>query len=79
MDKYIEQHSISCYRSDSHWVMRPEAFLDMAQQIAVKGAQQLSFNDEALKALGCVWVLARDSAGLISCVTTASSVMERKL
>ena len=59
MEKYIEQHRIACYRSDSHWEMRPESFLDMAQQIAVKGAQLLSFNDEALKALGCVWVLAR--------------------
>ena len=52
MEKYIEQHRIACYRSDSHWEMRPESFLDMAQQIAVKGAQLLSFNDEALNALG---------------------------
>lgn len=59
MGKYTQDDIITCYRSDSHSKMRPEAFLDMAQQMAVKGAQLLSFNDDALLRLGCVWVLAR--------------------
>ena len=62
MEKYSENDIISCYRSDSHSNMRPEAFLDMAQQMAVKGAQLLPFNDTALLEKGCVWVLARMKA-----------------
>ena len=48
MEKYTENDIITCYRSDSHSKMRPDAFLDMAQQMAVKGAQMLPFNDTAL-------------------------------
>lgn len=59
MGKYCEKDIITCYRSDSHHKMRSEAFLDFAQQLAVKGAQLLSFNDTALSQLGCIWVLAR--------------------
>ncbi len=59
MEKYCEKDIITCYRSDSHHKMRAEAFLDFAQQLAVKGAQTLSFNDTALAGLGCIWVLAR--------------------
>ena len=62
MEKYSENDIISCYRSDSHSNTRPEAFLDMAQQMAVKGAQLLPFNDTALLEKGCVWVLARMKA-----------------
>lgn len=62
MEKYTENDIITCYRSDSHSKMRPEAFLDMAQQMAVKGAQLLPFNDKALLEKGCVWVLARMKA-----------------
>ena len=36
MGKYCEKDIITCYRSDSNHKMRSEAFLDFAQQLAVK-------------------------------------------
>ncbi len=57
--KYSEKSTVSCYMSDCHHLLRPESFLDMAQQLAVKAAQQLDFGDPRLKEYDCVWVLAR--------------------
>lgn len=45
--------------SDYHYVMRPTAFLDLAQDMAVKGAEYLNFSDLMLKEHGCAWILAR--------------------
>ncbi len=57
--KYIEDGIVSCYMSDCHHLLRPESFLDLAQQLAVKAAQVQSFSDSALKKFNCAWVLAR--------------------
>ncbi len=45
--------------SDCHHILRPESFLDLAQQLAVKAAQVENFGDARLKEHGCVWILAR--------------------
>ncbi len=45
--------------SDCHHILRPESFLDLAQQLAVKAAQLENFGDARLKEHGCVWILAR--------------------
>jgi len=57
--KYIENGIVSCYMSDCRHLLRPESFLDLAQQLAVKAAQVQSFSDSALKKFNCAWVLAR--------------------
>ena len=61
-EKYFDKDIVACYRTDLHNRLRPEAFLDLAQQLAVKGAQRLPFNDTALMKHDCVWVLARMKA-----------------
>lgn len=57
--KYSEDSIVSCYMSDCHHLLRPESFLDLAQQMAVKAAQVQSFSDDALKSHDCAWILAR--------------------
>ncbi len=57
--KYSENGIVSCYMSDCHHLLRPESFLDLAQQLAVKAAQVQSFSDNALKQFNCAWILAR--------------------
>ncbi len=57
--KYSQDSIVSCYMSDCHHLLRPESFLDLAQQMAVKAAQVQSFSDDALKAHDCAWILAR--------------------
>lgn len=58
-NKYFEDDLITCYRSDLNQVMRPDAFLDMAQQIAVMGAEHLDFGRRKMLEYGCAWVIAR--------------------
>ena len=58
-DKYTKHALVTCYRSDHRDRLRPDAFLDLAQQVAVEGADVLHFGDDQLKERGCVWVLAR--------------------
>ncbi len=58
-NKYCEDDIITCYRSDLNQLMRADAFLDMAQQIAVKGAEHLNFGRDRMLEFGCAWVLAR--------------------
>ena len=57
--KYSEDSIVSCYMSDCHHLLRPESFLDLAQQLAVKAAQVQSFSDDAIKKFNCAWILAR--------------------
>jgi len=45
--------------TDRHAVLRPTAFLDIAQNIAVQGADILQFGDDDLAAYNSTWVLAR--------------------
>ena len=60
-DKTTEDLRIACYMSDRHAVLRPTAFLDIAQNIAVQGADNLKFGDDQLAAFNSTWVLARQS------------------
>ncbi len=64
--KYSQDSVVSCYMSDYVHKLRPESFLDLAQQIAVKAAQVQTFNDTALKEHGCAWVLARMQTKFVS-------------
>ncbi len=58
-DKTSRDLRVPCYMTDPHARLRPTAFLDLAQNIAVQGADQLKFGDVELKAFDCAWVLAR--------------------
>ena len=58
-DKICEDSVVACYQSDIRHYLRPSAFLDLAQHMAVVGADTLKFGDGELSPYGCVWVLAR--------------------
>ena len=58
-DKFAQDFSVACYQVDSREILRPSAFLDLAQYMAVYGADRLHFGDEQLRPYGCTWVLAR--------------------
>lgn len=45
--------------TDYRYILRPDAFLDLAQDMAGKGAQLTDFNDDNMRANNCAWVLAR--------------------
>ena len=60
-DKTWESLRVPCYMTDSHALLRPVAFLDLAQNIAVQGADSLHFGDDELSSRNCAWVLARQS------------------
>ena len=59
MSKFIEKSRVRCFQTDYQYILKPDAFLDLAQDLAGKGAQQTSFNDDNLRANNCAWVLAR--------------------
>ncbi len=58
-DKITEDSIVTCYMSDVRHALRPAAFLDLAQHMAVFGADCLKFGDEQLGPYGCTWILAR--------------------
>ncbi|MBO4388634.1 MAG: hypothetical protein J5785_04270 [Spirochaetales bacterium] len=58
-DKFCEDIVAACYMVDRRQILRPSAFLDLAQQMAVFGADRLDFGDDTLGHFGCTWVLAR--------------------
>lgn len=58
-DKFFEDVTAVCYQVDRRKILRPSAFLDMAQHMAVFGADSLAFGDDQLAPYGCTWVLAR--------------------
>ena len=60
-DKTWESLRVPCYMTDSHALLRPVAFLDLAQNIAVQGADSLHFGDDELSSRNCAWVLARQN------------------
>lgn len=58
-DKFAHAFTAACYQVDRRELLRPAAFLDLAQYMAVYGADRLRFGDEQLRPYGCTWVLAR--------------------
>lgn len=58
-DKFYEDFTAVCYQVDRRKILRPAAFLDQAQHMAVFGADRLAFGDDQLGPYGCTWVLAR--------------------
>lgn len=57
--KYIVNTEISCYEVDARQVLKPGAFMDMAQEVAYLAAESMSFGYNKLQAEGAAWVLYR--------------------
>ena len=52
--------TVTTYMADVRNLLRPSAFMELAQEIATLGAQKLHFDDSVtLAAANAVWVLAR--------------------
>ena len=58
-DKFSHDFDTACYQVDRRQILRPSAFLDLAQYMAVYGADRLNFGDDQLNRFDCTWVLAR--------------------
>lgn len=58
-DKITADYAVACFQTDIRYLLRPSAFLDLAQEIAIIGAETLNFGDKQLKPYDCAWVLAR--------------------
>ena len=56
----VQQLTVTTYMADVRNLLRPVAFMEIAQEIATVGAKQLRFDDSVTLAAGnAVWVLAR--------------------
>lgn len=58
-DKYSQQLTIQCYDADSAFIMKADAFMNYAQEIAYRGATELDFGYDKLQEKGMAWVLSR--------------------
>lgn len=54
-----QQHCIPCYQTDRHGLLKPTAFMDMAQEVAHWAAETLGFGYDSLHIHHTAWVLAR--------------------
>lgn len=59
MKKYVEEYYLPCYESDMNMIMTPYAFLDHAQEIANRSAEELGFGRNELMKNDCAWILSR--------------------
>jgi len=60
MEKKISYSTeIPCFMVDRHKLLRPVAFFDLAQQMAMVGGEYCGFGEDVLWKFGVVWVLAR--------------------
>ena len=56
----VQKLSVTTYMADVRNLLRPVSFMDIAQEIATIGAQELHFDDTVtVAAANAVWVLAR--------------------
>lgn len=57
--KFRQNICVPCYQTDKNTVMRPAAFMDMAQEIAYWAANELGFGYDTLHIHHMAWVLSR--------------------
>lgn len=60
-DKITADVTVACFQTDIRYLLRPAAFLDLAQESAIIGAETLNFGDTQLRPYDCAWVLARQT------------------
>ena len=56
---FSQQLCLPCYQTDQHGLLKPVAFMDMAQEIAYWAAEALGFGYDSLHIHHTAWVLAR--------------------
>lgn len=59
MIKYSENHTITCYETDSAWRLKPVSFMNLAQEAAGRHAVYLGFGYDDLIASNTAWILSR--------------------
>jgi len=59
--RYSELLQIPCYMFDFSSALRPNSFMDIAQEVAARGADAIGFGDSNLRKHNLVWILARMS------------------
>ena len=57
--KFRQDISIPCYQTDRKLLLKPAAFMDLAQEIAYWAAQELGFGYDTLHVHHTAWVLSR--------------------
>ncbi len=57
--KFRQDVSIPCYQTNDKTLLRPSAFMDLAQEIAYWAAQELGFGYDTLHIHHIAWVLTR--------------------
>ena len=57
--KFRQDLCIPCYQTDDKTVLKPAAFMDLAQEIAYWAAQELGFGYDTLHIHHIAWVLSR--------------------
>lgn len=58
-DKLILDLSMPCHMQDAEYRLKPNSFMDLAQDIAIYGADQLGFGDKTIVAKNAAWILSR--------------------
>ena len=57
--QFCQDLCIPCYQTDAQTVLKPAAFMDLAQEIAYWAAQKLGFGYDSLHVHHTAWVLSR--------------------
>lgn len=57
--KFFQDLCIPCYQTDANMVLKPAAFMDIAQEIAYWAAHELGFGYDSLHIHHTAWVLSR--------------------
>ena len=55
--KYVERQVVTCYQSDALMLLKPAAFMDIAQEIAFRAANVMGFGWDNLIPNDLAWVL----------------------
>ena len=58
-NKFCQRLTVPCYDTDAAFLLKPAAFMDMAQEIAYWAAHELGFGYDDLQRHHTAWVLSR--------------------
>lgn len=59
MDKTTRRFDVPCYMTDGEYRLRASAFMDVAQDMALQGSQELGFGFDMMNPVHLGWVLYR--------------------
>ena len=58
-NKFFARHTVTCYETDAAFQLKPSAFMDLAQEIAMLAADGIGYGYDDLMASRHAWVLSR--------------------